>query len=182
VSAAAPICVRLLEDRTIPRWLGDALSAALPAPLRVRSRAPLGLDLEPLVDRQRGQLDASRLLELLPAPAAGDDLVLALVTVDLFLPVLSYVFGASTLGAGRSVLSLGRLRAELSSPTEDARRLLARRATIEAVHELGHGLGLVHCPAPGCPMHRTLWPEAVDLKAPEPCPACAALIAARCSR
>lgn len=146
--------------------LADELSRALPPPFRVAAREPLALDLDAPLDRQRGQLDASWLLEQLPPVPPGARL-LALVEVDLFLPALTYVFGASVLGRGRSVLSLARL-----SPPDAGPGLLLHRASIEAVHELGHGLGLVHCAVPTCPMHRTLWPEGIDLKQLVPCPTC----------
>ncbi len=157
--------VKLLTHGPRSAALSVELAGALPPPFRVEEREPLELALDALLDRQRGQLDASRLLELLPrAPGAH---LLALVDVDLFLPVLTYVFGASELGGGRSVLSLARL-----APADAGAELLLRRTVVEAVHELGHGLGLVHCAVPACPMHRTLWPEAIDLKGSAPCPAC----------
>ena len=68
------------------------------------------------------------------------------------------------------------LRAEEESAEAQAR--FTRRITVEAVHELGHGMGLVHCVVPDCAMHRSLWPEGVDLKRPEYCPACLATLSA----
>jgi len=88
---------------------------------------------------------------------------------DLYLSALTYVFGLSELGSRRGVLSSARLCAlEQKSMSP----LGVRRVLIEAVHELGHTVGLLHCPIPSCAMHRTLWPEAVELKSPTYCPAC----------
>jgi archaemetzincin len=164
--------VTLLAHGPRAAAVADELAPALPPPFQVRVREAVALDLDALLDRQRGQLDARALLQRLPPAAPGVHL-LALVEVDLFLPVLTYVLGASELGRRRSVLSLARL-----VPPDAGPGLLLYRASVEAVHELGHGLGLVHCAVPACPMHRTLWPEAIDLKQPLPCPSCLAAIRA----
>ncbi len=118
------------------------------------------------LDRLRQQLDAAKLLDALPQPEQGEA-ILAVIGSDLFLPVLTYVFGASVLGHRRSVLSVARLQ-----PTNGDRTVFRRRVVVEALHELGHGLGLVHCPLASCPMHQAFHPEAVDLKEPTYCPAC----------
>lgn len=52
-----------------------------------------------------------------------------------------------------------------------------RRVLVEAVHELGHALGLPHCAVPTCAMHRSLWPESIDLKDAAYCPTCLAVVA-----
>ncbi|MFH1176584.1 MAG: archaemetzincin [Acidobacteriota bacterium] len=156
--------------------LGEA-PPRLAADLLVRLTAPFSggevvlgtLPLATCFDRQRVQLDALRLLETIPAPADGWS-TLAVTGADLFLPALAYVFGLSALGSRRGVVSWARLAAEETGL--HAGEVLLRRLTIEAAHELGHGLGLLHCVVPDCAMHRSLWPEAVDLKKPDYCPTC----------
>ena len=52
--------------------------------------------------------------------------------------------------------------------------LMHDRLLKEAVHELGHTFGLIHCPAPGCAMGFSNSIEEVDLKSNRFCPGCAA--------
>jgi len=144
-----------------------AIQRGLPAPLQAAEPVELLLDLEPCRDGVRGQVDAGCLVDRLPPPPPGWTL-LGLTGADLFLPALTHVFGASRLGQRRGVLSWARL----GDPPER----LGRRLLVEAVHELGHSAGLVHCPVGDCAMHRTLWPEGIDLKRPDYCPGCRAAL------
>ena len=161
--------VLLLELGDIPPRLSATVLENLPSPYRGGKVKQLALDMESCRDRQRGQVDAACLLQRIPLPPPGWT-TLALTGVDLFLPALTYVFGVSQLSGFRGVLSLARLQPEKKWPATWP--TFVRRTTVEAVHELGHTLGLVHCPLAECPMHRTLWPEAIDLKHPEYCPVC----------
>ncbi len=165
--------VLLLELGDIPSPLSATVLAGLPPPYQGSKVEQLELDMESYRDHQRGQVDAACLLQQIPLPPSGWT-TLALTGADLFLPALTYVFGVSQLSGFRGVLSLSRLRPENKWPTTWP--TFVRRVTVEAVHELGHTLGLVHCPLAECPMHRTLWPEAIDLKRPEYCPVCLKLI------
>ncbi len=165
--------VRLLALGDVPPRLSEAVLAGLPRPYAGGEVGRLDVSLESCYDHQRAQVDAACLIEQVPEPAPGW-LVMGLTGVDLFMPALTYVFGISHLGGRRGIVSWFRLRLERESPDNPA--LFVRRITTEVVHELGHGAGLVHCVVPDCPMHRSLWPEAVDLKRPEYCPACLATL------
>jgi archaemetzincin len=54
------------------------------------------------------------------------------------------------------------------------RRLLAERLAKEAVHEVGHAFGLVHCGTPACVMSRSPAVREVDDKSSELCGECRA--------
>lgn len=163
--------VRLLEIGRLPKGLGQWIRRHLPPPFIAAELLALRINLKPCRDTHRNQLDARCLLDLLP-PAPEDRLLLALVSDDLFFSVMTYVFGLTELGERRGVLSCHRLGDELAG-RED---VLRQRALVEAVHELGHAMGLVHCPVNECAMHRTLWPEGIDTKQPELCPSCLAAL------
>ena len=160
--------VRLVVLGAAPPRLPAAVLALLPPPLAGvfvgQQKAPEAA----CFNRRRGQMDALCVLETLPQPAAGE-VIAAITAIDLFASPLAYVFGLSVLGSGRSVVSWARLADEGAAPAGQ----LERRLAIEVVHEVGHGLGLVHCPVSDCAMHRSFWAEAVDLKRPAYCRLCA---------
>jgi archaemetzincin len=137
----------------------------------------LGIDLARFYAPEREQYHATLLLaELLRhIPRAGDRIV-GITAEDLFIPVLTFVFGQAQLGGPAAVVSAMRLHTEFYGlPADD--RLLVDRAVKEVVHELGHGFGLVHCPDRNCVMSSSTYVEDVDLKGEEYCAACSALLA-----
>jgi archaemetzincin len=100
------------------------------------------------------------------AEREGGDRLLGITDVDLFIPVLTFVFGEAQLGGRAAIVSLARL-AEAADPAR-----LAARLCKEAVHELGHTFGLVHCALPACVMSRSPGLNAVDLKTDRLCADC----------
>lgn len=168
--------VRLLHTADVqPGTVRSAFSGLAP-PLSPGESIPFRGSLSSCYDRVRSQFDAASALELVPEPEAGW-LNLLLVGVDLFVPALTYVFGLSHLAGRRGVLSLARLKPpEENATTEE---VLHRRLRVEVAHELGHAAGLVHCVVNDCAMHRSLWPESVDLKNPDFCASCRVLLVER---
>jgi archaemetzincin len=159
----------LAERRPLVQVLGAALERVLDVAVVTRQR---GFDPEQAYDASRGQYSSRRLLELLLANAdPASDRVLGVAGVDLFVPVLTYVFGEAQLGGRAAVVSLHRLRPDLYGLPADE-RLLARRLVTEAVHELGHTWNLLHCRVQSCAMHASTYAEEIDLKTPELCPDC----------
>jgi predicted Zn-dependent protease len=157
--------VRLFEVGFVEKGLADFVLRRLPAPFDAGEVTRAPIDMKRCFDRHRRQYDACALLEQISFAEDGWT-HLALTSGDLFVSVMTYVFGVSELGAFRGLLSYARL-------SQDAdERSLKQRILIEAVHELGHTIGLVHCSLASCAMHRTLWPEGIELKQPAYCPSC----------
>jgi len=153
--------------------LATFLETRLGRPCRTSERV---IEPDPAWDRQRGQVDCRRLFPLLDTCARElGGSVLGVADVDLFSAVFTFVFGESRLGGEVAMMSLHRLRPESYGLSRDA-ALLAARAEREALHEVGHLLGLVHCKHPECVMRFSGSVEEVDLKPAAFCPRCAAQI------
>ncbi|MGD0580779.1 MAG: archaemetzincin [Bryobacteraceae bacterium] len=122
-------------------------------------------------DAVRGQYYSSSVLASLQPPSDGRA-VLAVTEADLYVPVLTFVFGEAQLGGPRAIVSLHRLRDEFYGLPRDESKLDARLAK-EALHELGHTLGLRHCDDWRCVMASSHAVERLDLKEAQYCPQCA---------
>jgi len=108
-------------------------------------------DLARAYNPQRKQYSSSALLASLRKPE-GEERVVGIAGVDLYVPRLSYVFGEADALSGRAIVSLCRLRQEYYGLAPDE-ALVLERATKEIVHELGHTFGLGHCSNSRCIMH-----------------------------
>lgn len=139
---------------------------------RPTKRGHLKIDLKGAFDPNRGQYNSSLILRQLIAQPPGDaEKVLAVVEVDLFIPILTFVFGEAQVGGIGAVVSTHRLHNGFYGLPED-RRLTDERLIKEAVHELGHTFGLIHCSQPECVMNSSTYVENIDLKPAQPCPVC----------
>jgi len=137
----------------------------------VRWRVPT-FDPEVAYDISRGQHNSTILLKLLLEEVEDTSTkVLGVTGVDLFIPVLTYVFGEAQLVGTVAVVSSHRLRAEAYGLETD-QKLLIQRLEKEAVHELGHTFGLIHCAESACVMHPSTYVEQIDLKSVEFCTDC----------
>jgi archaemetzincin len=124
------------------------------------------------LDAGRGQHRARVFLDDLAANRETEDSVpLGLTSLDLFVPRLSFVFGAADRRLRVAVVSLARLDPAFYGAGPD-RELLLERAKKEAVHELGHVLGLDHCRRPSCVMFFSNTIDDTDRKGTELCESC----------
>ncbi len=80
------------------------------------------------------------------------DCMLGVVDADIFVPDLNFVFGEASFPGREALISLWRLRPEFYGDSPDETLFLVR-VVKEAVHEIGHTLGLSHCPTSSCVMH-----------------------------
>ncbi|MHB1007373.1 MAG: archaemetzincin family Zn-dependent metalloprotease [Chloroflexota bacterium] len=117
----------------------------------------------------RRQYSSPWLLSHLRAVGAAEGTaVLGVVDEDLYVEGLNFVFGQAELPGQWAVISLCRLRGQ----GVDAAETLYQRALKEAVHEIGHTVGLGHCPDPACVMHFSNTLADTDRKGHLPCTAC----------
>ena len=136
-------------------------------------------DLEFAYDANRGQYASFPVLELLTRICPADAVkLLALTECDLFIPVLTFVFGHAQLAGRVAVISFARLRQEFYGLAPH-REVFLERAYKEAFHETGHAFGLVHCADRNCAMSLSTNVRQIDLKLAAFCAACGARLARR---
>lgn len=127
-------------------------------------------------DGQRGQYSSAHILRQIIPRVPGDAIsTLAVTRKDLFIPMLSFVLGQAQLSGPAAVVSLARLDQSFYGLPPDRAIHLARAAK-EAVHEVGHTLGLTHCASNRCPMSLSNNVLHVDVKGADLCDSCAVLV------
>ncbi len=125
-------------------------------------------------DAGREQYRSMDVLEMLARHCPADAWkLLALTERDLFVPVLTFVFGQAQLAGRLAVVSLARLRQEFYGLAPNP-EILLERAAKEALHETGHTFGLVHCMDRSCAMSLATNIRQIDGKHAAWCSACAA--------
>lgn len=97
--------------------------------------------------------------------------ILGVVDLDLYVQQLNFVFGQASLGGLAALIALPRLRQEFYGQQPDE-ALFQERAIKEAIHELGHTLGLAHCSRSKCVMSFSNSLLDVDGKSRSFCPTC----------
>jgi len=134
------------------------------------------LDLAPFYHPGRRQYDGNKLLHYLPECTGREyDKLIGLFKVDLFIPILTFIFGQAVLNQQTAIASVYRLRNELYGLKQDE-ELLAERTIREVIHELGHTFGLIHCNNSACVMRSSTYVEDIDQKSRSLCIKCKALI------
>jgi archaemetzincin len=121
--------------------------------------------------RQYGSIPVLEALTRLCPPDAVK--LLAVTERDLFIPVLTFVFGHAQLGGRVAAISLARLRQEFYGLAPNSEVFL-ERAYKEALHETGHMFGLVHCADRNCAMSLATNVRQIDRKLAAFCAPCAA--------
>ena len=163
-------------DPEILGFLALTLYEIFHVPCKVQ---PETLSLEPYYSSNRHQYHSTEILaKLLPFAKGTKNQILGVVDVDIYIPILTYVFGEAQLGKQCSLISVYRLRQEFYRLPENY-ALFLQRCEKEAVHELGHTLGLTHCHNFECVMHYGHAIEDIDAKRNIFCPNCAAMLGIR---
>jgi archaemetzincin len=153
--------------------ISDAVKHEFNCPADIREAHA---DLSECYDPGRRQYNADKLLREIEAMnIPGSDKVIGLFNVDLFIPILTYIFGQAQLGGRMAIASLHRLNNESYGIIADNGFLLDRFKK-EVIHELGHTFGLLHCHTPTCVMRSSTYVEDIDQKDTHLCFDCRKLI------
>jgi archaemetzincin len=97
------------------------------------------------------------------------DRLLGVTDLDLYAPGMNFIFGEARLPGRVAIVSTCRLKGTTSYGEAE---LLSVRIVKEAVHELGHTLGLTHCKNPSCVMCFSNSLEDTDRKGEDYCDEC----------
>jgi archaemetzincin len=131
-------------------------------------------DLRSAYDPARGQHNSTTLLSALLGGAGSPtpDKKILIVDVDLFIPVLTFVFGEAQFDGTAAIVSTHRLTSQFYG-LPGSHELLLARIEKELIHELGHTFGLYHCHQFECVMRSSTYVEEIDIKKALPCRECA---------
>jgi archaemetzincin len=133
-------------------------------------------DLSEFYDPTRRQYDGNKILKFLDSISESDSLkTIGLFRVDLFIPILTYIFGQAIFKGRTGIVSIYRLKNEQYGMKKDDDLLLDRFRKV-VIHELGHTFGLVHCYIPSCVMRSGTYVEDIDQKKHILCSKCQAEI------
>jgi len=132
------------------------------------------LDLSEYYDNTRRQYNGTLLLKQVDSMPFPDSLkTLGLFNVDLFISILTFIFGQAFLGGRTGIASLYRLSNERYGMKEN-NQFLVDRFNKEVIHELGHTFGLIHCHHSTCVMRSSTYVEDIDQKEQHLCLNCRA--------
>ena len=134
------------------------------------------MDISEFYDPVRRQYNGDKLLKIVDTlNGLGNSKTIGLFNVDLFIPILTFIFGQGQLSGRSAIASQYRLSNERYGMPADE-ELLLQRFTKEVIHELGHTFGLIHCHTPTCVMRSSTYVEDIDQKEVGLCSKCRAIL------
>jgi len=158
-----------LFEKKLTKRVAMDVSREFHFPVELRA---CSLDISHFYNPGRRQYDANKLLEAITERAPADAVkVMGLIRVDLYIPILTYIFGQARLNGYAGVASLYRLRNEHYGMPADYELLIERFSKV-IIHELGHTFGLIHCSNPVCVMRSSTYVEDLDQKEKKFCHRC----------
>jgi len=141
-------------DKKLLESLKETLPGYMPTTVRIEI-VPREALPETAYDASRKQYSADSILKYMQKKVLLDvriEVALVLVDVDLYSPGSDFVYGISNAPKAMSVTSLYRLRDEFYGNKPD-NKLFIKRATRQALYEIGNAWGLGQCPDLKCVMN-----------------------------
>jgi archaemetzincin len=156
-------------EETLVLFLKKSLSKTFNIETRIRH---CHFDLSHVYDPVRNQYNSSGLLlQLISDPPPETLKILGITELDLFIPIFTFLFGEAQLNGVAALVSTHRLHNQFYGIPEN-KELLKHRLLKEAIHELGHTFGLIHCFTLKCVMKSSTYVEEIDQKSLDFCRLC----------
>lgn len=162
-------------DPVLLRRLRQALRKVFRLPVKI---APLALAL-PLSAWHPGrkQYHSTELLTyILESFQVNAGKILGVTMVDLYIPILTHVFGEAQLDGQAALISGFRPRGDADGSSPPPLLVWSRLVKL-GIHELGHTFGLAHCRDPHCVMGFATNLDKLDQKSTAFCSYCRVLLA-----
>ena len=170
-----PIYITFINNYLPPLWqnLVRDLRRSLNFPFSYYN-IEFGLKLFYSADRKQyhSTLILAQLIKQIPNDGQK---IVGITDVDIYIPILTFLFGEAQLKGKGALVSTHRLQNEFYGLPRNE-KLLYDRTLKEILHELGHTFGLVHCKNYECTMTSSSYVEGIDLKKAWFCPECQAFI------
>lgn len=156
------------EESNLLNPLTSGIASIINLPIKLTSSE---YTLEPFYNVERDQFDAGQIISHFDNIYANFKTVIH-TSVDLYLPIFTYVFGLAQMGGRIAIISTHRLKNQYYGlPADDD--LLKERLLKETVHEIGHLFNLRHCPNYRCVMTSSTSTDDLDVKSDQYCFNCA---------
>jgi archaemetzincin len=99
----------------------------------------------------RDQYNSTMIMDELKKIPGDYQKLLGIIDVDLYVEGYNFIFGESTISGKTAIISLFRMRQEFYDLKKNKKKFYERTLK-EAIHELGHAYGVLHCKNPTCIM------------------------------
>jgi archaemetzincin len=136
-------------DTGVLHKLSDGLKSIFGCPVQIEDPIPIP---KQAFEPDRNQYLSDALIKALRQYKNESTHLLGITEVSIYTHGLNFLFGQADSDAGVALISLSQLRGENYGLPAD-NKLLVERALKEAVHEIGHTMGLGHCRDGSCVMH-----------------------------
>ena len=171
-----PKCVSICGvgsvDKSILEYLAECIAARCGLTCKIISRME---SPEYAYNETRDQYNSKLILKHLLRQCPNDTLRFIGVTpVDLYVPILEFVFGLAQIEGQCSIISLHRLYPKFYGQLPNPDLVLVRLLKT-ALHELGHTFGITHCRDRRCVMYSSTRIEHTDFKQSDFCLTCSEL-------
>jgi archaemetzincin len=161
-------------DLQVLQHLRPAIAEFLSLPVRILPPGPLPPHTYHL---PRNQYHSTGLLEYLLSEDHDEAFrVLGITTLDLYIPIFTFVFGEAQLDGKAAIISTFRPGGGAGN-IRPPQPLFLERLIKLSLHELGHTFNLPHCRREGCLMGFAANLEILDRKNVELCEYCRILLA-----